>query len=219
MKTVFFDLDGTLTDAGWGIRSGTAYALTALGRKTTWQEVTPLVVGPTLYDSFTGIFGLPHEEAEQAVRLYRRYYGEQGWKENHIYDGVLEMLASLKGDGYSICIATGKPWTFSEKICHAFGISPYLTRLFGTEFDGTFGNKRDLLAHAMRELGVLPEEALMVGDRRYDMLGALENGICPIGVLYGYGSREELLAAGGEGAALAASPGEVTALVRTLLPL
>lgn len=197
ISTVFFDLDGTLTDSRRGILMGMAHAMTALGHPTLPDEVPTAVIGPPLYDSFRGLYGLEDGEARRGVALYRAYYGEEGIFENDVYDGVIEMLRTLRAAGLTLAIATGKPHPYARRISVHFGLDPYLSAVFGAEFDGTRGDKADLLAYAMGELGISPENAVMVGDRSYDIKGALAVGITPIGVLWGYGDRAELSEAGG----------------------
>ena len=196
ITTVFLDLDGTLTDSRPGILSGMAHALTALGRPTSPGEVPEDVIGPPLYDSFRGIYGLDDGRAREGVRLYREYYSAGGLFENEVYPGVVPMLDRLLAAGLRPALATGKPHEYAERIVSHFGLASGLSAVFGAEFDGTRGNKAELLAYAMDALSLTPGECLMVGDRRYDIEGALAVGITPIGVLYGYGDRRELLEAG-----------------------
>ena len=196
ITTVFFDLDGTLTDSRPGILSGMAHALTALGIPTAADAVPQDVIGPPLYDSFRGIYGLDHETAREGVRLYREYYSAGGLFENEVYRGIPEMLRRLSEAGLSLALATGKPHEYARRIVHHFGLAPSLTAVFGAEFDGTRGDKAELLSYAAATLSLSPSECLMVGDRRYDIEGALAVGMTPIGVLWGYGDRAELETAG-----------------------
>ena len=215
ISTVFLDLDGTLTDSRRGILYGASYALRELGILVPWSEVTTEFIGPPLYDSFRKYYGLSDADARRAVALYREYYGREGLFENEVYPGVPELLASLKEAGLSLYLATGKPHPYARRIVAHFGLDRYLDGVFGAEFDGTHGDKADLLTYAMGELGVLPSEAIMVGDRRFDMEGALSVGVIPIGALWGYGDRKELQAAGGR--LLAESPEEVGEAILALL--
>ena len=196
IDTVFFDLDGTLTDSSPGILAGAAYALTALGRPTRPEEVPTEVISPPLYDFFTGRYGLNDADGRRAVAAYREYYAEEGIFKNRVYDGIPEMLDRLRGGGLRLYIATGKPHPYANRIAEHFGLSPYLCGVYGAEFDGTRGDKAELLAYALEREGIAPKTAVMVGDRRYDVLGALGTGVLPIGVLWGYGDRRELTEAG-----------------------
>lgn len=214
IDTVFFDLDGTLTDSRPGILAGMAHALTALGRATAPHEVPNSVIGPPLYDSFRGIYGYGDAEARRGVALYRAYYSEHGILENEVYAGVPTMLAALRERGLRLAVATGKPHEYARRIVAHFGLSPYFSAIFGAEFDGTRGNKADLLSYAMEELRLEARTSVMVGDRRYDIEGALAVGMTPVGVLWGYGDREELTAAGGRH--LAKTPEEAADLIAAL---
>ena len=196
LRTVFFDLDGTLTDSCPGILAGMAHALTELGRPTRPEEVSTDVIGPPLYDSFTALYGMDDATARRAVAAYREYYSREGLFINSVYDGIPALLGRLKEAGLALYIATGKPHPYATRIAERFGLAPYLSGIYGAEFDGTRGDKADLLAYAIEREGLVPSECAMIGDRAFDVLGALANGVLPVGVLWGYGSRDELLRAG-----------------------
>ena len=196
LRTVFFDLDGTLTDSCPGILAGMAHALTVFGRPTRPAEVPTAVIGPPLYDSFRSIYGMSDADAKAAVAAYRDYYGREGIFDNRVYPGILPMLARLSSSGLRLYIATGKPHAYAARIAEHFGLLPYLSGVYGAEFDGTRGDKADLLAYALRKEELDPCEAAMVGDRFYDVRGALGTGLLPLGVLWGYGSEEELSSVG-----------------------
>jgi len=213
LTTVFFDLDGTLTDSCPGIFAGAAYALTALGYPTRPEEVSSAFIGPPLYDCFREVYRLGEEEARRAVTLYREYYGERGIFENRVYDGILPMLSELASSGFSLYLATGKPVAYARRIVSHFGLDRYLTEVFGAEFDGTRGDKAELLSYALGVTGKSAAESVMVGDRSYDMRGAVATGITPLGVLWGYGDEAELVAAGGH--LMARTPRDVVRLLRS----
>lgn len=213
-KTVFLDLDGTLTDSRPGILAGAAHALTALGVPTLPDEVTTAFIGPPLYDCFRTLYGLDDTAARRAVTLYREYYGTRGLFENTVYEGVPEMLAALASAGHTLCLATGKPHEYGRRIVSHFGLDRYITAVYGAEFDGTRGDKADLLAYALCERGLRPADAVMVGDRRFDVAGALAVGVTPLGVLWGYGDAAELTAAGATH--LAKSPAEAVDLLLSM---
>ena len=214
IKTVFFDLDGTLTDSCPGIFTGISHALAAFGITLAPREVTREVIGPPLYDCFHRIYGLPEEDARRAVAVYREYYGREGLFKNDVYDGVYPMLSALKAAGYTLMMATGKPHEYARRIAAHFGFDATLCAVYGAEFDGTRGDKAELLRYAMEQEGLRPEECIMVGDRRYDIKGALEVGIAPIGVLWGYGDRDELANAGCT--RFAATPADVVAIIKDM---
>ena len=209
LTTVFFDLDGTLTDSCGGIFAGVAHAMTALGRPTVAGEVSRAWIGPPLYDCFRSIYGLDDATAREGVRLYREYYSREGLFVNEVYDGVGRMLSHLQAAGLRLLLATGKPHEYARRIVDHFGLNTAITGVYGAEFDGTRGDKAELLSYALAAEGLSPAECAMVGDRRYDIEGALAVGVTPVGALWGYGSREELIAAGCPEAALAATPAAV----------
>ena len=215
IKTVFFDLDGTLTDSCPGIFTGVSHALAAFGIHIPPDKVTREVIGPPLFECFHRIYGLGEEEARRAVSLYREYYGREGLFVNNVYEGIYPMLDALKGAGYTLMMATGKPHEYARRIAAHFGFECTLTSIYGAEFDGTRGDKAELLRYAMDREGLSPAECVMVGDRRYDIKGALDTGILPIGVLWGYGEREELSLAGCTH--FAATPADVVDIVRKVV--
>ena len=196
IKTVFFDLDGTLTDSCPGIFTGVSIALSAFGITVAPEAVTREVIGPPLFDCFHRIYGLGEEDARRAVALYREYYGREGLFVNDVYEGVYPMLSALGEAGYTLMMATGKPHEYARRISEHFGFDKTLSAVYGAEFDGTRGDKAELLRYAMEREGLRAAECVMIGDRRYDIKGALEVGATPIGVLWGYGDRDELFAAG-----------------------
>ena len=136
------------------------------------------------------------EEAERSLALYREYFSPIGIFENRVYDEVPELLEKLKNDGYTIVLATSKPRVYAGRILGKFDLMKYFSGVFGSELDGTRDKKEDVIAYALETLGASPDDVIMVGDRLHDVLGASANGVKTIGVLYGYGSREELAAAG-----------------------
>jgi len=194
-KTLLFDLDGTLTDPGEGITNSVAYALRCFGIKPPIREALYPFIGPPLADSFQNFYGFSNEDALKAVECYRVYYREQGIFENALYPGIGELLRDLRQSGYQIILATSKPEQFAIQILEHFGILPYFHHVAGALMDART-KKSEVIAHALAISGAEAASALMIGDREYDVLGAKEFSIPAIGVLYGYGSREELEAAG-----------------------
>jgi phosphoglycolate phosphatase len=196
MDTIFFDLDGTLTDPKPGITRSIQYALQKLDRPAipTEDELT-WCIGPPLRASFVKLLG-DDREADRAVALYRERFSDIGLYENELYDGIGEVLTTLGNAGHRLFVATSKPHVFADRIIDHFGLRPHFTRVFGSELDGTRVDKGDLLGYALKEAAADPSKTLMIGDRSHDMVGAGHNGIKGIGVLYGYGSRDELIGAG-----------------------
>lgn len=197
---IFFDLDGTLTDSQEGIVRSVIHALQTLGRSVPDEHALHSFIGPPLKDSFHVVCGLDEETTLQAVEIYRARYAATGLFENRVYDGVEEMLGALKGAGCTLGVATSKPEQYSEKILNHFGLIKYFDFMYGATLDHKRVTKTDVIAHALQSSGfdTQRERVVMVGDRQHDMEGARANGIFALGILYGYGSRAELEAAGAD---------------------
>lgn len=198
MKRVFFDLDGTLTDSSEGIFNSILYAVKKLGyREPTLAELRSFV-GPPLRDSFQQLYGLSEEAGQQAVETYRENYRVSGVNEFTVYPGIPETLAKLAKE-YELYVATSKPEFFAKKVIHTAGLETYFTDIFGADFDNLRGKKAQVIRYGLEQLVPMGlNEMVMVGDRAQDILGAKENGLRSIGVLFGFGSREELVAAGAD---------------------
>lgn len=192
---VLFDLDGTLTESGIGITRSVAYALRKHGIEELDQKKLNRFVGPPLIGAFMQFYGFSQEEAVQAVEDYREYYAVTGIFENRVYDGVERMLQRLNAAGKHCILATSKPEHFARKIMDHFGLSRYFACIAGATMDEKRTSKADVIAYALQQSGAAGR-AVMVGDREHDILGAKAHGMDSVGVLYGYGSREELEAAG-----------------------
>ena len=195
-KTLLFDLDGTLTDPGEGITNSVSYALRCFGITPPPREALYPFIGPPLVDSFRNFYGFSDADAHKAVDCYREYYRDRGIFENALYDGIPELLRDLHAAGYQILLATSKPEHFAIQILEHFGILPRFHHVAGALMDESRTKKNEVIAHALAISGANPAEALMIGDREYDVLGAKEFSIPTVGVLFGYGSREELETAG-----------------------
>ena len=194
-KTILFDLDGTLTDSEPGIVNSVRYALRSFGMEAEPATLRSFI-GPPLYDSFRGTMGMSDADAKRAVDTYRVYFRDKGIFENAPYPGVPEMLEALRAAGRRLIVATSKPEVFAKRIAEHFGFAGALEGVYGADMEGKRSSKLDVIRYAMRERGIAPSSAVMVGDRKYDITGAREAGLADIGVLYGYGSREELVEAG-----------------------
>lgn len=206
---VFFDLDGTITESGTGITKSVAYALQKQGIVETDQAKLNLFVGPPLLQSFQDYYGFTPEQARKGVEDYREYYAVKGIFENRVYDGVEPMLRTLRDAGRRCVLATAKPEHYAVLILEHFGLDRYFEAVCGATMDERRTNKTEVIAYALRKTGVT--QAVMVGDREHDILGAKAYGLASVGVLYGYGSREELEAAGAD--RIAASPREAAQLI------
>lgn len=199
---VLFDLDGTLTDPGEGITNSVAYALKKYGIGVSDKRELYKFIGPPLHESFEMYYGFSKEQAKEAVEYYREYYRETGIFENFVYQGMEDTLKILKDSGRKLAVATSKPELFAKEILEHFHLETYFEYVAGANIDGTRTKKDEVISYALDALklsGAYPDgtgDVVMVGDREHDILGAAKVGLSSIGVLYGYGSREELTAAG-----------------------
>lgn len=192
-QTVLFDLDGTLTDPGVGITNSVAYALEKYGIKTEDRTALYPFIGPPLQESFELFYHFSSTDAKQAVGYYREYYEEKGIYENLLYEGMPELLAELSDAGKTLLVATSKPERFAVQILTHFDIRKYFTYIAGSRMDGTRTGKQEVIAYALESAGIKNRSAaIMIGDRKYDIAGAKQVGIASIGVLFGYGNRQEL---------------------------
>ncbi|XHR29539.1 MAG: HAD hydrolase-like protein [Chthoniobacteraceae bacterium] len=205
---LLFDLDGTLTDPFQGITRSIQYALEALGQPPPPAEALRWCIGPPLKKSFLTLLGPGSEaDAEMALAKYRERFSSVGLYENAVFPGIAEMLEELCQSAHTLHVATSKPTVFAREIIDHFGLAKYFHSVHGSELDGTRSDKTCLIAHLLAHEGIPPQAALMIGDREHDMIGARQNQVAGLGVLWGYGTRDELEAAGAF--ACAASPGEL----------
>ncbi len=192
-KNLLFDLDGTLTDPALGITSAAQYALGRMGIEIADRSTLTWLIGPPLIGSFEEGFGLTHLQALEALGYYREYFSEKGIFENRIYPGIPELLSDLRAAGRRMMVATSKPEEFTHRILEHFGIARYFDFVGGNTMDESRPTKADVVSHVLRSRSdAAPENTLMIGDRKYDVEGARAFGLDCAGVLYGYGSREEL---------------------------
>ena len=196
-KYILFDLDGTLTDSAEGIVNSVLYALKKKGIKESDRAKLHAFVGPPLMDSFMKYYGMTEEEARGMVPLYREYFEPKGWAENCVYEGIPEVLEELCARGKHLLVATSKPELYAKKILEHFGLTQYFEQIRGASMDEKLSRKEQVIACVIEEVGAEhAKEMVMVGDREHDVNGARLNGLPCVGVLYGYGSREELETAG-----------------------
>lgn len=194
MPDIYFDLDGTLTDPFEGISKSIVYALQRLGEAEPDHEILRRCIGPPLLASFETLVG--EGRAHDALMFYRERFGDVGWQENDPYPGIHDVLHTLRDSGCALYVATSKPGVFAEKILAYFELAEFFSGVFGSELDGRRTNKIELLAHAL--LVNASDDAVMVGDREYDVIGAIRNNMHIIAVTYGYGTKEELIQAGAD---------------------
>lgn len=198
-KYCLFDLDGTLTDPAPGITGSVAYALEKFGIEVSDRTELNKFIGPPLVYSFKTYFGFSDEQAKQAVSYYRVRFSAGGLYENELYSGIAELLQSIKTGGGTVILATSKPDVFAVKILEHFDILKHFDFVAGNTLEETRPEKLQVLEHAIKSFpDISSENAVMVGDREYDVLAAKALGLPSVGVLFGYGSREELESAGAD---------------------
>jgi len=205
---LLFDLDGTLTDSAAGITRCIAHALERLGRVPPPAAALRPCIGAPLAEAFRALLGGADDSlVRHAVALYRERFASVGMYENEVCAGIPELLATLRERGLPLRVVTSKPTVYSVEIVRHFGLADFFEGVHGSELDGTRTDKTELVAHVLEIEKIAPHEAIMIGDRSHDVRGALANDVRPIGVLWGYGSREELAAAGA--AAIVARPADL----------
>jgi phosphoglycolate phosphatase len=195
--TILFDLDGTLTDPKPGITRCIQHALTELGYQTPESESLQWCIGPPLRQSFSRLLGSSDGQLlEQAVELYRQRFSTVGLFENRVYKGVPETLADLRRQGHRLFLATAKPRIFAEQILEHFGLAQFFETAHGSELNGHLTDKSSLVRHILAVEHLAPERTMIIGDRKYDIVGGKVNGLATGAVTYGYGTVEELHAEG-----------------------
>lgn len=198
-KYVLFDLDGTLTDSQDGIMNAIEYALEYYGIQVKERDSLRPFLGPPLSESMQKYCGFDRVKAVEAVEKFREYYNTRGKFENKVYPGVESMLKAVQETGCRLYVATSKPEEIAREILEHFGLAGYFDYIGGATSDDSRVKKSDVVRYVMDEAGIdRPDEAVMVGDRKHDIVGAKENGLEAVGVLYGYGDRQELEAAGAD---------------------
>lgn len=209
-KTILFDLDGTLTDSGEGIINCATLALRHFGLPIPSYADMRTFVGPPLRDSFIR-FGVPADQADEAIRVYRSRYIPTGMFENTPYPGIRELLEKLRAEGCTLYVATSKPEEMSVTILEKFDLAKYFRRICGASIDSSRSTKDAVIAYLLESSGA-KEDMVMVGDTKYDILGAKAHGIPAIGVGWGYGKVEEMEEAGAAG--IAETMDELIGLIR-----
>ena len=211
-RYALFDLDGTLTDSAEGITKSVAYALEKFGIIVKDLSELQVFVGPPLVDTFRAYYSMSDEDAHKAVAFYRERFSDIGIFENRVYDGIKELLEELKKQGLTLIVATSKPELFANRIAEHFDIKKYFDIIVGATFDGKISTKKQVIDEVFARAGITNKaEAVMIGDRRQDTEGAAAAGIDSIGVLYGYGSREELESTGAT--FIAATPRDIKSIL------
>ncbi len=200
-KHIFFDLDGTITEPVVGITNAIIYALGKYGIGVSDRTTLYKFIGPPLRDSFMEFCGFSAEKAEEAVRYYREYYSVDGILENDIMPGMEEAICRLRNAGCHLYVATSKPEKFAKEILEHLRLSDYFDIIAGSLMDGSRDKKELVIAYLLEQAGIGDSaesiyDIVMVGDRKFDIIGARHFGMDNIGVTFGYGDREEFLACG-----------------------
>ena len=188
MKNILFDLDGTLTDPALGITNSVMHALKKFNIPLPPRDELYKFIGPPLAESFEKYYGF--SDGQVAVEVYREYFSVKGLFENELYDGIDNLLKTLQEKGHKIFLATSKPEIYAKQILEHFKIDKYFTDAIGSLLNGDRVEKSEVIAYLIKKHNIT--DAIMIGDRCFDIAGAKENGIKSIGVLYGYGTKEEL---------------------------
>lgn len=195
--TLLFDLDGTLTDSTEGILNCLIYAIERMGFEV--PEDTNKFLGPPIRQSFAEFLGMNGEQVDEAVRIFRERYSDTGLFENRVYDGITGMLERLKSGGKRLMVATSKPQVYAVRIFERFGLAQYFEIVGGAELDGSRDYKDQVIEYVLAKAGITDRSSvLMIGDRRQDVLGAHKTGLKCMGILWGFGSVEELTQAGAD---------------------
>ena len=188
---ILFDFDGTVFDTAEGITKCVQYALGKMGIEAELNELM-CFAGPPLTEMFSLKYGMSESEAERATELYRERYRPIGWMECKPFDGMHDLLLKLRADGKKLAVATSKPTHLAQLILEHYNMTADFDLICGSEFDGTRGQKWEVIEYVLQRFGISPDEAIMVGDRKYDVLGAKKCGLDCIGVRFGYAEPNEL---------------------------
>jgi phosphoglycolate phosphatase len=200
IKHVLFDVDGTLTEPSRGVINAILYAMPAMGLPVPENtDSFKIMLGPPLLDSFQNILGLSEADARRMLRIYREYYAETGLFEAYVYDGILPLLTSLQKDGYLLHTVTSKPIEYVERLFDRFDLRRYFTFLAADDLVGSRRTKTMVLDYLLGNVAdATPENAIMIGDRKFDVHAAHERGLRVIGCAWGHAVPGELEEAGAD---------------------
>lgn len=212
MTTVLLDLDGTLSDSKPGIAASFRYTMGQMGHDADAAGDLTWAVGPPIAVSMAHLLQqYGDDRVDRAVGIYRARYSDVGIYDCTVYPGIVGMLDALRDAGLTMYVATSKRRDFADRVIDHLALRPYVRGVYGALPGGGLDEKKDLLAHILSVEGIAAADAVMIGDRLHDMHAARDNAIRPIGVLWGYGGRDELLASGAD--AVAAEPADIAPLV------
>jgi len=194
-KYILFDLDGTITDPKVGITKSFQYALRKYDIQEDDLDELEKVIGPPLKDSFVDFYGFSEDKANEAIECFREYFKDKGIFENIAYEGIEEVLSTLKKSGKTLAVSTSKPTVFAKRVLDYFKLTDYFEVIVGSHLDGSRSDKKEVIEETLNQLKVTSkDQVIMIGDRKHDIVGAQKNNVDSIGVLYGYGSFEEMIA-------------------------
>ena len=193
-KYILFDLDGTIIDSSLGVTNSVMYSLKKLGEPVPQREKLLKFIGPPLFTSYTQYCGFSEEKANLAIEYYREEYDEKELFNNRVFEGIEDMLSYLKSKGKSLIVATSKPEVFAKQILNKHDISKYFDFIVGATFDGERNHKHEVLNYILENCNIdNKQNCVLVGDTRFDAVGAKNVKIDCIGVSYGFGTKKELL--------------------------
>lgn len=192
IENILFDLDGTLTNPKVGIVNSILFALEKLSINEPNIDELETFIGPPLRESFVARYNLTESSADLAMNYYREYFSVKGLYENEVYQDIPALLEFLFDNKYKLFVATSKPTVYAEKIIEHFNLSQYIVKTIGSNLDNTRTDKSEVISHVLSTFGLQTGNSVMIGDRKFDIIGAKNNSIKSIGVTYGYGTLEEL---------------------------
>lgn len=210
-----FDLDGTLIDSEIGIFAGVRHSLAAVGAEAPDDAALRAWVGPPLRVSYAAILGDDNDRIEAAVAAYGDRFRDVGWSEHTVYEGIPELIASLSAAGHRLAVVTSKPLPHAGPIIAHLPFGHLFERVYAPDLSTSHSEKATMIAAALADFGQPAEDTIMIGDRLYDMEGAVANGVRGIGVLWGFGDRDELEAAGAW--KIAGTPADIATLTAAVM--
>jgi len=210
-KLVLFDLDGTLIDSEPGITASLGYAFAQIGAELPSREVLRSWIGPPFRQTFPSVLGDDEARIDTAIAHYRDRFVEIGWSEHAVYDGIAELIAALAADGHTLAIVTTKPQTQAQKIIDNLAFGAAFARVYGPDAQHAHCVKAEMIAQALEDFDARAEHGVMIGDRHFDIEGARANDMRGLGVAWGFGTIDELRAAGAH--AIAQSPEDLSSLL------